>query len=136
MQGMSVELLRIEESFKGIKCSDLQDYLTRPRHANKINPSLKENYVIDEQVFKADEDAVGEITAAKGISLIQNRYWRYTIPLMSDRDATLKIQLKHLDEAIYGPGAFYILGASYTDEKFPDCEGAVRMYQYISGLCW
>lgn len=55
---------------------------------------------------------------------------------MSDRDATLNIQLKHLDEAIYGPGAFYLLGASYTDEKYPDVEGAVRMYQYISGLCW
>ena len=55
---------------------------------------------------------------------------------MSDRDATLKIQLKHLDEATYGPGSFYILGTSYTDENKPEPEGVVRMYQYISGLCW
>ena len=107
----------------------------RRRRSLRKGPSLKENYVIDEQVFKVDENAVGEI-AGKGLSLVQKRYWRYSIPLMSDRDATLNIQLKHLDEAIYGPGAFYLLGASYTDEKYPDVEGAVRMYQYISGLCW
>lgn len=66
MPGMAIELLRIEEAFKGIKCKDLQDYLTTPRHANKVNPSFKENYVIDQQVFDStsnSEEALGEIKA-------------------------------------------------------------------------
>ena len=47
-----MEMVRIEESFKGINCADLQEYLMNPEHANKMNPSFKENYVIDEQNFE------------------------------------------------------------------------------------
>lgn len=141
MPGASMELVRVEEAFKGITCKDLQDYLTTPKHALKMNPSFKENYIIDEKRFDQQKDAqsadeVGEVTQAKGVSLVQERYWRLTLPLMSDRDTTFRIQVKHLDEYVYGPGAFYVLGATFSHEKFPEKQGVVRYYQYICGLCW
>ena len=83
-----------------------------------------------------NDDAIGEITDKKGVSIIQERYWRLKLPMMSDRDTTFRIQVKHLDEYVYGPGNFYVLGATYSDEKFPEQNGVVRMYQYICGLCW
>lgn len=51
MSGRSMELIRVEEAFKGIKCKDLQEYLMQPKHALASNPSFKENYIIDEKVF-------------------------------------------------------------------------------------
>lgn len=48
MPGRSMELIRVEEAFKGITCKDLQDYLMTPKHALKSNPSFKENYIIKE----------------------------------------------------------------------------------------
>ena len=61
----SMEMVRIEESFKAIDCSHLQEYLMNPDHANKMNPSFKENYVISEEHFsesQRDNDSLGEMT--------------------------------------------------------------------------
>lgn len=93
MPGRSIEMVRIDESFKGIKCKDLQDFLMMPEFANQINPSFKENFIIDEKTIdtKEDEDALGEIGVKKGADIVQNRYWRLVLPLMTDRDNTLRI---------------------------------------------
>ena len=56
--------------------------------------------------------------------------------MMADRDTTFKIQVKHLDPSLLGPGSFYILGQTFDHQDFPEKEGVVRMYQYINGLCW
>ena len=106
-----------------------------PAFANEANPSFKENYILDEINIDNEKSGDGNVALVNGASMIQSRYWRLAMPLISDRDNALIIQVKKLDERLYGPGSFYILGVSNDSIDVPKKDGIVRMYQYISGLC-
>ena len=88
LPGKSIELIRIEESFKGIKCKDIFEYLVEPKHSLAINKTYTENIVVDEDFIEKTENFSDISYANKGgVSLCQTRYQRHNFPLMSDRDS-------------------------------------------------
>ena len=59
------------------------------------------------------------------------------MPFFALRDHVLNIKLQKLDEKKFGPGSFYILGATNNDEKFTKkYHKHANFSNFFSGICW
>mmetsp|Transcript_8411 Transcript_8411/g.14079 ORF Transcript_8411/g.14079 Transcript_8411/m.14079 type:complete len:182 (-) Transcript_8411:33-578(-) len=105
MEGMKVELFRVEGEFKGIKPQDQVDFLINP--PKSVVSAVKEHRLIEQET---ENSAVS--------------YWRFNLPLMSDRDNVMRLQTLDL-----GDGGIFVWCSSCERKDTPLVPGVIRMFQ-------
>ena len=103
-------MLRIHASFKNIKKEELLKFFLNPPPGQQ--EMMKEMRLIEQ---------IDEKTSVN--------YWRFKMPMMSDRDNVLSIHQRDVE----GGGDFICL-KTVVREDVPEVKGCVRMFLYTRGL--
>jgi hypothetical protein len=102
------DMLRVDCSFKNVKREDLVEYMT--------NPPPHDDILERKCLEKIDENT-------------SVNYWKFKMPMMSDRDNVIQIHKSDLA----GGNKFFVM-KSVEREDCPEVAGAVRMFMFSRGL--
>jgi hypothetical protein len=100
-------LIRIDAVLQNVNGDKFMDYLNNP---------------------PMDDGMIKEMRKIEDIPDGQIMYWRFKMPMMSERDNVCKVLSKKLDN-----GDLFIAMSSIEREDTPPMKGVIRMYQQISG---
>lgn len=107
---MSSDMVRIDASFKGIKTQALAEYF--------VNPPPGQQAMIKEMRTIEQVDADTKIV-----------YWRFKMPMMSDRDNVISLHQRNNDD-----GSIYFCLKTVERADVPEVPGCVRMFLYTRGI--
>ena len=101
-------MIRIDAVLQNVNGDDFMEYFNNP---------------------PMDDGVMKEMRKIEDIPDGQICYWRFKMPMMSERDNICKVITKKMDN-----GDLFIACTSLERDDIPPVKGVVRMYQHISGL--
>lgn len=103
-------MLRLDASLKDVKMDDFVDYF--------MNPPPSQQAMIKEMRTLEEIDENTKIV-----------YWRFKMPMMSERDNVISLHKRKLDD-----GSVYFCVKTVERADTPEVKGIVRMFLYTRGL--